>query len=151
MGPARWKRFAILALCSLTGCQHSNSAATREPAASELRRSEDVSHLRSDIQAVRAELDRLVGETAQLRGAIERWPGPIMDPGMLAMQLDLALVSSLKLAVAEMYMTMGALPADNAAAGLPEPARFRGRSLRSATVKEGLMCAVQRRSPPAGE
>jgi hypothetical protein len=129
-----WVKIFVFVLCSLTGCQH--SVATRERAAHELRQGEE---LRSDIQAVRAELDRLVEETAQLRGAIERWPGPIMDVGLLAMQSDLEWVSSAKLGVLETYMNMRAMPADNAAAGLPEPDRFRGRSLRSATVREGLI------------
>jgi len=42
---------------------------------------------------------------------------------------------SMKVAVAEYYMSMGKLPSSNKQAGLAEPGDFRGRTLKSATIR----------------
>lgn len=47
---------------------------------------------------------------------------------------DVVAASSAKVAVTESYLTLGRMPANNAEAGLPPPASYRGRSLRSLEV-----------------
>ncbi len=47
---------------------------------------------------------------------------------------DLQAVSGMRTAVAEYYQAMGKLPANQAELGLPAPERYRGKSLKSATV-----------------
>lgn len=54
-----------------------------------------------------------------------------------AIRADVVAASSAKLSIAETYMSMARMPANNAEAGLPEPAKYRGRSLRSMTVVGG--------------
>lgn len=43
--------------------------------------------------------------------------------------------SSIKVAVAEFYVSRGRMPSDNAEAGLPAPDAYRGETLKSATVR----------------
>jgi hypothetical protein len=50
------------------------------------------------------------------------------------MRADLMAAAGIKTAVAEFYVSMGKMPKDNAEAGLPAPAEYRGQTLRSATV-----------------
>ncbi len=47
---------------------------------------------------------------------------------------DVVAMASAKVAVAESFLTIGKMPANNAAAGLPAAETYRGRSLRSAQV-----------------
>lgn len=54
-----------------------------------------------------------------------------------AIRADVIAASSAKLAIAESYMSMARMPSSNAEAGLPEPAKYRGRSLRSMTIVDG--------------
>lgn len=87
------------------------------------------------MSSVRDALERLAQETEQLRGTLERSPGPVLDPALLRLQEDFLAVQSVRLAVAETYVSLGRMPVDNAAAGLHEPERYRGHTLRSARVK----------------
>ncbi len=88
----------------------------------------DQSHARQAIEAQQqsqqqgAQLDALI---AGEQRAIE------------AIRGDFIAASSAKVAVAESYMAMGRMPSSNAVAGLPEPEKYRGRSLRSMTVVDG--------------
>jgi len=56
----------------------------------------------------------------------------------MLMREDFALAaSSMKVAITEYWLSRGAMPASNAAAGLPDPAAYRGHTLRSATIGAG--------------
>jgi hypothetical protein len=44
---------------------------------------------------------------------------------------------SMKVAIAEYYMSMGKMPGNNAQAGVPAPGEYRGRTLQSATIRDG--------------
>lgn len=51
-----------------------------------------------------------------------------------AIRNDVAAVAGAKLSIAEFYMSTGRMPVKNAEAGLPEPEKYRGRSLRSLSL-----------------
>ncbi|MBO9662829.1 pilin [Dokdonella sp.] len=56
------------------------------------------------------------------------------DEGSLRMREDLQAVAGMRVAIVEYYQTNGKLPAQQADAGLPAPDRYRGKTLKSATV-----------------
>ncbi|MEO8010946.1 MAG: pilin [Dokdonella sp.] len=54
-----------------------------------------------------------------------------------AIRADVVAASPAKLAIAEYYMSMARMPTSNAEAGVPEPTKYRGRSLRSMAIVDG--------------
>ncbi len=56
------------------------------------------------------------------------------ERAIAAMHGDIVVASSARVAVAEAYFNTARMPVTNAGAGLPEPAEYRGRSLRSLSV-----------------
>jgi len=54
----------------------------------------------------------------------------------------LSLAGGAKLAVADSYTSNGALPADNAAAGLPTPANIASKYVKSVTVANGVISII---------
>jgi type IV pilus assembly protein PilA len=54
----------------------------------------------------------------------------------------LSLAGGAKLAVADSYTSVGALPADNAAAGLPTPANIASKYVKSVTVANGVISII---------
>lgn len=59
------------------------------------------------------------------------------DEGSLRMREDLQAVAGMRLAIVEYYQTTGKMPAQQADVGLPAPDRYRGKTLKSATVAPG--------------
>ena len=59
------------------------------------------------------------------------------ERAIAAVRGDVVAASGARVAVAEYYMSQGRMPATNAEAGLPEPTRYRGASLRSLSIGEG--------------
>ncbi|WP_440223438.1 pilin [Dokdonella sp. MW10] len=118
--------------------QNDEIAALRDAAAT---RDEADARLRREVEASREQIAKVAEETAGIRDTLERTPPPavVTDKGQVAMLGDLTAVSGMRVAIVEAYQTMGALPADNAAAGLPPPERYRGASLVSATVRDGAI------------
>ena len=53
-----------------------------------------------------------------------------------------ALCDSVRKNVLEYYYVRGVFPADNVAAGLPEPAMIKGKYVKSIAVKKGVVSAV---------
>jgi len=59
----------------------------------------------------------------------------VVDSGPGRMREDFGKAAgSMKVAIAEFYVSRGQMPRDNAEAGLPPPSEYRGSVLRSATV-----------------
>ncbi len=56
------------------------------------------------------------------------------DKASLLIREDMQAVGSLRVAIAEYYMTTGKMPAQQSDAGLPPPEQYRGKTLKSATV-----------------
>lgn len=59
------------------------------------------------------------------------------ERAMLAIVNDVAAVSGVRVAIADVYLSSGRMPASNADAGLPEPPTYKGQSLVSLQVVEG--------------
>ncbi len=59
------------------------------------------------------------------------------ERAIAAVRGDIVAASAARVAVAEYYMSNLRMPASNAEAGLPEPAQYRGGSLRSLVIGEG--------------
>lgn len=110
------------------------SAEREQRAASEQKAQADSARVRTELDETRAALNRLADETTQVRKAIENVPTPALDTASLLVQQDFVAVHAMRVAMAESYMSMGVMPADNAAAGLPAPDAYRGKSLVSATL-----------------
>lgn len=51
-----------------------------------------------------------------------------------AIRNDVVAISGAKLSIAEFYMSTGRMPVKNAEAGLPEPEKYRGRSLHTLSL-----------------
>jgi hypothetical protein len=86
-------------------------------------------------------LDKLEGETADLKDrveAVEEYiPKRESAIGYNFIVSDLNVASMAKVAIAEALMTNGAAPSTNAEAGLPVPGDMRGQSLRETYVRSG--------------
>ncbi len=95
--------------------------------------------LQREIEASRKRVADATAESAFLREAIENMKPPVVvrDTLQTLMLSDFHVASSLQVAILESYMVRGQLPADNEAAGLPAPDRYRGKALMSATVRDG--------------
>ncbi len=118
--------------------QNEEIAALRDAASA---RDEAVARLRREVEASREQIAKVAEDTASIRDTLERAPPPdaALGKGDVAMLGDLAAAAGMRVAIVEAYQTMGELPADNAAAGLPAPERYRGGSLTSATVRNGTI------------
>lgn len=127
---------AFLAVCiGLVVYYFSITNADREQRAAFEQKAEVASaQLRAELGETRIALGRLADETTQVRKAIENAPKPTLDTAAMLVQQDFMVAHSMRVAVAESYMNMGAMPANNAAAGLPSPDAYRGKSLVSATL-----------------
>lgn len=86
------------------------------------------------LEEARASVEALQGEQEKMRVALARDPQAEIGEASSALREDLVAVSSIKVMLAEYYMSMGHFPASQEEAGLPAPERYQGRSLRSATV-----------------
>ncbi len=94
----------------------------------------------ADSAATRHELERVEKEQAGIRETLTRSPVAATgaDEKALLMRADFsAAAGSMKTAIAEYYATNAKLPSSNAEIGLPAPAEYRGKSLKSATVSAG--------------
>ena len=85
-----------------------------------------------------AELERDAVERTQreavLRGQSLQDQVAAEQRAIEAIRNDIVAISSVKVAITEHYMSIGRMPLTNAEAGLPEPAEYRGRSLRSLSI-----------------
>jgi hypothetical protein len=81
--------------------------------------------------------DERVREEAEQRGRSLEERVVAEQRAIEAIRSDVVAIAAAKVAITESYHTMGRMPLDNAAAGLPEPAAYRGRSLRSLSIGSG--------------
>lgn len=89
----------------------------------------------------KAEMERAaeerVREEAEQRGRSLEERVVAEQRAIEAIRSDVVAISAAKVAITESYHTMGRMPLDNAAAGLPEPPAYRGRSLRALSIGAG--------------
>ncbi len=116
--------------------QREEITALRDAAAE---RDAEAARLRAEVEASREQLSRVAEDTASIRQTLDEAKAAMPDAAGQAMLGDLAAASGMRVAIVEAYQNLGAMPADNAAAGLPEPRSYRGRSLMSATVRDGVI------------
>lgn len=105
-------------------------------------REQILARMQEDREATRLALDRVTNEQADLRASLVKATrsGGAMDERSQAIRGDFAAATgSMKTAIAEYYQTMGRLPASNVEIGLPAPGEYRGKSLKSATVANGVV------------
>lgn len=81
--------------------------------------------------------DERVREEAEQRGRSLEARVVAEQRAIEAIRSDVVAIAAAKVAITESYHTMGRMPLDNAAAGLPAPAAYRGRSLRSLSIGDG--------------
>ena len=101
----------------------------------------ELSEMRAQSEATRATLAEQVSsqqeklEQAQRALSDEREArARASDPASLLMAEDLAVVSAMRVAIAEAFATTGKMPATNTDAGLLAPERYRGKTLKSAAL-----------------
>jgi hypothetical protein len=84
----------------------------------------------------RKQLEQVVNQQEQIRKVLSeaREVASADDKASLLMREDLRILDALRTAVAEYYVSTGKMPSVQSDAGLPSPDRYRGKSLKSATV-----------------
>lgn len=91
-----------------------------------------LTEVRHSLEAAREEQERMRQTLASANEAL----AGAGDEASVLLREDLAVASAMRVAVAEYHAAMGRMPANQVEAGLPPPAQYRGKSLRSATVHE---------------
>lgn len=91
---------------------------------------EQQQRLSGEIQALKQDQQRLRETLDQSQEAL----AAAADEASLRIREDLQAVAGMRVAIVEYYLTNGRMPAQQSDAGLPAPERYRGRTLRSATM-----------------
>jgi hypothetical protein len=91
---------------------------------------EEQRRLSGEIQMLRQDQQRLRETLDQSQEAL----AAAADEASLRIREDLQAVAGMRVAIVEYYLSNGRMPAQQADVGLPAPERYRGRTLKSATV-----------------
>jgi hypothetical protein len=80
-------------------------------------------------------LQTLASEQSQIRKTLTQAQAEAaLDPALMLIRDDFVASASMRVAIAEFYMSTQKMPATNAEAGLPAPDDYRGKTLKFASV-----------------